>query len=82
MFKAATFPADKGLAGSVLQTQQSEIINDVRGNPRFYEQVNSESGFQTRNMIAVPLTAGEEQVGVLEVLNKAGGWSNPALATD
>jgi len=70
---AATFPADQGLAGSVLQSLQSEIINDVPGDPRFYVKVDSESGFQTRNMIAVPLVAGEEQVGVLEVLNKANG---------
>lgn len=70
---AATFPADQGLAGSVLQSQQSEVINDVPGDPRFYVKVDSESGFQTRNMIAVPLVAGEEQVGVLEVLNKADG---------
>ncbi|MCP4536687.1 MAG: GAF domain-containing protein [Chloroflexi bacterium] len=75
VLKAATFPADKGLAGSILQMQQSEVINDVHDDPRFYEQVDSESGFQTRNMIAVPLTAGEEQVGVLEVLNKAGEGS-------
>ncbi|RLG43677.1 MAG: hypothetical protein DRN92_09085 [Thermoproteota archaeon] len=71
----ATFPADMGIAGSVLQTQQSEIVNDVRNDPRFYEKFDSESGFQTRNMIALPLVAGEEQVGVLEVLNKAGGSS-------
>ncbi len=66
----ATFPADKGLAGSVLQKQQSEVINAVRGAPRFYEKIDSESGFQTRNMIAIPLVAGEERIGVLEVLNK------------
>ena len=72
---AATFPADRGLAGSVLQTRQSEVINDVRSDPRFYEKVDSESGFQTRNMIAIPLVAGEEKVGVLEVLNKADGGS-------
>jgi GAF domain-containing protein len=70
---AATFPANQGLAGSVLQSQQSEVINDVPGDPRFYVKVDSESGFQTRNMIVVPLVAGEEQVGVLEVLNKADG---------
>jgi GAF domain-containing protein len=70
---AATFPADQGLAGFVLQSQQSEIINDAPGDPRFYVKVDSESGFQTRNMIAVPLVAGEEQIGVLEVLNKADG---------
>ncbi len=72
---AATFPVDRGLAGSVLQAQQSEIINDVRNDPRFYKRVDSESGFETRNMIAIPLTAGEERVGVLEVLNKTNGGS-------
>jgi len=70
-----TLPADKGLAGSVLQTQQSEVINDVPNDPRFYEKIDSESGFQTRNMIAIPLVAGEERVGVLEVLNKVDGDS-------
>jgi hypothetical protein len=70
---AATFPVDRGLAGSVLQTQQSEIINDVYSDPRFYKGVDSASGFQTWDMIAIPLTAGEERVGVLEVLNKANG---------
>ena len=70
-----TLPADKGLAGSVLQTQQSEVINDVHNDPRFYEKIDSESGFQTRNMIAIPLVAGEERIGVLEVLNKVDGDS-------
>lgn len=69
----ATFPADRGLAGSILQTQKSEVIEDVLSDPRFYQQVDSNSGFQTRNMIAVPLTAGEEKIGVLEVLNKVEG---------
>ncbi|HZE21537.1 MAG TPA: ATP-binding protein, partial [Desulfobaccales bacterium] len=32
-----------------------------------------ETGFQTRTMVAVPLVAGKEKVGVLEVLNKSGG---------
>ncbi|MCE5327060.1 MAG: GAF domain-containing protein [Planctomycetaceae bacterium] len=66
-------PADKGVAGHVLRTQQSEIVNDVTTDPRFYGKIDSESGFHTRNLIAIPLTAGEERVGVLEVLNKANG---------
>jgi GAF domain-containing protein len=73
MLMAATFPADSGLAGSVLHTQQSEVINNVQADPRFYQRVDAQTGFQTRNMIAIPLTAGEEKVGVLEVLNKADG---------
>jgi hypothetical protein len=69
----ATFPADQGLAGSVLETQQSEIINDVQNDPRFYGKFDGESGFRTHNMIVIPLSAGEEKIGVLEVLNKVGG---------
>ena len=69
----ASFPADQGLAGHVLQTQQSEIINDVQNDPRFYGKFDGDSGFCTRNMIVMPLTAGEEKIGVLEVLNKVGG---------
>ena len=71
----ATFPIDKGIAGSVLEARQAEIINDVRKDPRFFGRIDSDSGFQTRNMIAVPLIAGEEKIGVLEVLNKAHGAS-------
>lgn len=70
---AATFPADQGVAGSVLRSGQSEIVNDVTTDDRFYVKFDFESGFQTRNMIAVPLVAGEEPIGVLEVLNKADG---------
>jgi hypothetical protein len=69
----ASFPADQGLAGHVLQSQQSEIINDVQHDPRFYGKFDGESGFRTHNMIVIPLTAGEEKIGVLEVLNKVGG---------
>jgi GAF domain-containing protein len=67
----ATFPADQGLAGSVLQSGQSEVINDVQNDPRFYAKTDARSGFVTRTMVAVPLTAGEEKIGVLEILNKA-----------
>ena len=66
-----TFPADKGLAGYCLHNNVSEVIHDVPSHPRFYNVIDSESGYQTRNMIIVPLIAGEEPIGVLEVINKA-----------
>jgi PAS domain S-box-containing protein len=68
-----TFPVDQGLAGYVFQTQTSAIFNDVQHDPRFYGKFDSVSGFQTRNLVAIPLVAGDEKVGVLEVLNKAHG---------
>ncbi len=70
---ASTFPANKGIAGSILQTQRSEVVNDVHSDPRFYSKIESECGLITRNLIAIPLTAGEEKIGVMEVLNKAHG---------
>ncbi len=70
---SATFPADKGIASSVLQTQKSEVVNDVHIDPRFYGKIDSEYGFVTQNLIVIPLTAGEEKIGVMEVLNKSGG---------
>ena len=73
--EGTTFPADKGLAGSVLKTVQAEVINDVQNDPRFYEKIDMDFGFPTRNLIAIPLVAGEEPVGVLEVLNKANNGS-------
>jgi sigma-B regulation protein RsbU (phosphoserine phosphatase) len=66
----SNFPADKGIAGWVLQEKQSQMINDVSRDPRFYREIDSKSGFLTKNMIAVPLVAGEEEIGVLEVINK------------
>lgn len=69
----AIFPADLGLAGKVLESQRSEVINDVQHDPRFYNRFDLETGFQTKTMVAVPLVAGKEKVGVLEVLNKSGG---------
>lgn len=75
VLETATFPVNVGLAGFILQTQQSEVIDEVHSDPRFYEKIDSNSGFRTRNMIAVPLVAGEEKIGVLEVLNKVNGGS-------
>lgn len=70
---SVTFPADKGIAGSILQAQRSEVINDVHSDPRFFGKIDCEYGFVTQNLIAIPLTAGEEKIGVMEVLNKSGG---------
>jgi len=70
---SVTFPADEGLACSILQTQKSEVINEVQRDPRFYGKIDSEYGLVTQNLIVIPLTAGEEKIGVMEVLNKSGG---------
>lgn len=71
--KARRFPAGEGIAGAVLQTRQSEIVNDAQNDSRFLGEMDELSGFRTRNMIAAPLLTGGQQVGVIEVLNKKNG---------
>ncbi len=68
-----TFPADQGIAASILRAQKSEVINDVHNDPRFYGEIDAKYGFVTQNLIAIPLTAGEEKIGVMEVINKSSG---------
>lgn len=70
---STSFPADQGLAGAVLRNQTSEVVNDVQTDPRFFGRFDADADFVTRNMIALPLTAGEEAIGVLEVINKIEG---------
>jgi len=69
----STFPVTEGVAGRVLETLEAEIVNEVEADPRFYGQIDLKTGYRTRNMIAVPLVAGDERVGVLEVLNRLDG---------
>lgn len=63
-------PADQGIAGAVLQSGCAEVINCLDRDERFCSRVDEEANFISRNMIAAPLLAGDEAVGVLEILNK------------
>lgn len=67
-----TFKATEGVAGRVLQTLEAQIVNNVADDVQFYGQIDAKTGFRTRNLIAVPLLAGSEPIGVLEVLNRSG----------
>jgi hypothetical protein len=73
LLRGSTFPATEGVAGRVLETREAEIVDDAGSDPRFYEQIDLKTGYRTRNMISVPLIAGDERVGVLEVLNRIDG---------
>ncbi len=63
----------QGFAGYVLATGEALLVNDVASDPRHAKVVDQQSGFVTRNLIAVPLRIGETVKGVLEVLNSREG---------
>ncbi len=65
-----TVPLQGSIAGEVLRTLQVLQVDDAHHDPRHYTKLDSSSGFQTRSILGVPLTARESSIGVLEVLNK------------
>jgi len=65
----------EGIAGSAAQLQKSINVPDAPNDPRFFRQADATTQFETRNILAVPLTDRGKLVGVLEVLNKIDGNS-------
>jgi putative methionine-R-sulfoxide reductase with GAF domain len=64
------FPSDKGIAGRVLRERAAQVVNDVQSHPDFYRSFDEKHNFKTKSILAVPLIAGEEPVGVLNAINK------------
>lgn len=67
------FPDSKGIAGWVMEHNQSACINDVSGDPRYSGGLDDSEEFETRSMICVPLRTRKSFLGVLYVLNKRSG---------
>jgi len=76
-------PWDTGIAGSVFQSGKPAIINEVKKDTRHYSGIDTSTGFETRNMVTLPLKRWEgEAIGVLNVLNKReGGIYDDDVAT-
>jgi Nif-specific regulatory protein len=66
-------PADKGIAGTVVQTGQSLLVRDVHRDPRFYSQMDQQTGGDTRSILAAPLRTQHGIIGVIECINKRHG---------
>jgi sigma-B regulation protein RsbU (phosphoserine phosphatase) len=70
-------PATEGLVGECLTL--GEIINvpDCYADPRFNRDVDKATGYKTRSLLSIPLLGLENsKVGVMQLLNKAGGTFN------
>jgi Nif-specific regulatory protein len=68
-----SFADHQGIAGWVMETNQSAIINDVSRDERFFGDVDARENFSTRSMICVPLRTRRGFLGVLYALNKKTG---------
>lgn len=72
--QTARVPMGVGIVGRVFETGQPLLVPDAYAEPLFNRSVDEETGFRTRNILAVPLRDSRERVfGVAQLLNKADG---------
>ncbi len=68
------FPADRGIAGTVLREGTAIRIEDAQLDPRFNPEVDRRTGYRTRSLLTVPVRDwADRPIGVLTALNKRGG---------
>lgn len=61
----------EGIAGWVAANNQPLLINDVTTDARFASRFDVESRFRTKSVLAVPLAAKGQLLGVIELVNSA-----------
>ncbi len=72
--KPVRVPAGAGLAGACARDRQIINVPDCYADARFDPGVDKSSGYRTRCMLTLPLVDHKDVlVGVMQVLNKAGG---------
>lgn len=68
--KVFRIPLNTGIVGRVAQDRKAMFSNDCHSDPQWLKTIDSQSGFQTQNLAAVPMIRSGELLGVLEVLNR------------
>lgn len=63
-------PSDTGIAGWVLASRTPLVIEDVQSDPRFARDVAEGTGYVPKGLMAAPLLADEQALGVLQVLDR------------
>lgn len=63
----------EGISGHVARTGESVIVNNAASDPRWSNRVAERTGFETRNLLTVPIMKQGSVEGVLQVINKRRG---------
>lgn len=70
---------DSGIAGHVFTTGEGLIVHDAYKDSRFNPDIDSETGYTTKNILCVPIrTFKGDIIGVAQTLNKHRGQFNKA----
>lgn len=65
----SVLPKGAGIAGFCLERGTSLIVRRAASDPRFYSEVDRETGFTTRSVLCVPITHVPDTYGCIELLN-------------
>lgn len=66
-----------GIVGHTISEKKPIVENDPYSNPKFLQKIDKETGYKTNNLITAPIfNSKREIIGVLELLNKEGGFDS------
>lgn len=65
----------EGIAGFVASSREPLLVNDVNKDPRFQKEISETIDFPTKSILCVPLIIQDRIIGVIEVINKKGGFT-------
>jgi signal transduction protein with GAF and PtsI domain len=72
--------ANKGLVGYTLKVKKPVIANDAYSHEAFLSEVDERTGYKTQNIVTAPIfDSNRKIIGILELLNKEGGFDNEDL---
>jgi len=77
-FKEVRFPIDKGVAGHVYSTGKPFIVQDTAKDNYYFKKVDEQAGYETKNMLDVPLRIKDRFIGVICAVNKIERGFDPA----
>ena len=68
-------PPGEGISGWVAECCKIHLTNDVEGDPLFSSKIDKATGYKTKNLLAFPLPYQGRAAGVVELINKPGGFT-------
>ena len=66
-------PPGTGLVGEAVLSGHPIIANDAKRRKEWFEKTDMQTGFDTQDMLVVPMRIQERVIGVIEVINKRSG---------
>ncbi len=64
----------ESIAGTIFKESKALIFNDLEKNPVHFKGVDKAAKFKTENIVGAPIWVENQKIGVIEVLNKKGGF--------